>query len=212
MSDEPVILHRGHRWLVVNKPAGWHSVAGRGDEPDVEGWLRQAVPDCAALHEGGLVHRLDQTTSGCLLAATREAERVSLRAAMSGRGGIVVGKRYLARVGAGVRSSGQFDLYFTRRHRGSRKVTVRGVGEDAERGQCAWRVLSRDASRGDLIEVDLLGPGRRHIIRAGMAFLGHPLVGDAMYGGGVGGARLHSASLTVDGQTVAAPAPEWARD
>ncbi|MBC8289002.1 MAG: RNA pseudouridine synthase, partial [Planctomycetes bacterium] len=87
---EPTILHRTEQWLVLNKPSGWHTVAGRGDEPDVESWLRAKVPACSGLDEGGVVHRLDLPTSGCLLAATDETIRATLREAMSGRGQVAI--------------------------------------------------------------------------------------------------------------------------
>ena len=195
---------------MLNKPAGWHTVAGRSDQPTVEGWLAAAVPACAELDEAGLVHRLDSPTSGCLLVATNADTRATLRDAMSGRGGPEIGKRYLARCSGGIEERGRFDLYFTRRHRGSRKVTVRASGEQADRGQCVWRVVDRDAERGDLVEVDLLGPGRRHVIRAGLASLGHPLTGDALYGGAGSPLCLHAMSLDVGGCVVVAPLPVWA--
>ena len=210
-SADPVILHRTEQWLVIDKPSGWHTVAGRGDELDVESWLRGKVPACSELEEAGLVHRLDLPTSGCLLAATDEAIRVALREAMSGRGSVDIHKHYLARCGVGLPDQGAFELYFTKRHRGSRKMTVSQRGDARSAGRCCWRVCER-AGGGDLIEVELLGPGRRHMIRAGMASLGHPLVGDALYGGDASaeGPRLHACRLSINGLVVESPRPDWA--
>jgi len=212
MESEPVILHRGPSWLILDKPAGWHSVQGTGDEPDVETWLGAHDPACAGLEESGLVHRLDLSTSGCLLAATSGEARSSLRAAMSGRGDMDIAKQYLLRCAPGLPEAGTFDLFFTKRHRGSRKMTVSDRGSEACRGQCSWFVHQRDRERGDLVGVSLLGPGRRHCIRAGFAFLKHPLGGDDLYGGagGDGWAQLHASSLMVEGFTVEAPPPFWA--
>jgi 23S rRNA-/tRNA-specific pseudouridylate synthase len=210
MASEPVILQRTPLWLILEKPAGWHSVKGGGSEPDVESWLAAHEPSCADLEESGLVHRLDQPTSGCLMAATSAPSRALLRAAMSGAGEIEIAKQYLARCAPGMPDIGTFDLCFTKRHRGSRKMTVSERGSDACRGRCSWRVQQRDAQRGDLVLVDLHGPGRRHCIRAGLAFLGHPLAGDGLYGGGDGTAQLHAFRLVVDGTCVEAPPPPWA--
>jgi len=59
----------------------------------------------------------------------------------------------------------------------------------------------------------LIGPGRRHQIRAGLSHFGHPLVDGQTYGGaawaeGTGWAALHAHRITLDGTTVVAPPPE----
>jgi 23S rRNA-/tRNA-specific pseudouridylate synthase len=75
----------------------------------------------------------------------------------------------------------------------------------------AWRVVARDALHGDLVELELVGPGRRHQLRASCAHLGHPLVGDALYRGATADSvRLHAWKVEIDGVTVEAPAPPWA--
>jgi 23S rRNA-/tRNA-specific pseudouridylate synthase len=207
----PSILHRTEQWLVIDKPAGWHTVSGRGDEPDVESWLRGKIPACSLLEEAGLVHRLDQPTSGCLLTATDETIRAALRQSMSGHGAAEIRKHYLACCGVGLPDQGAFELYFTKRHRGSRKMTVSARGDDRAVGRCRWRVLSR-APGGDLVEVELLGPGRRHMIRAGLASLGHPILGDVLYGGSnsVASPQLHACRVSINGLVVNSPAPDWA--
>jgi len=217
-SDEPVILRQHPHWLVIAKPAGWHSVsqAGRSQEsieppaPTCEAWIRAHLPACADLHEAGLVHRLDRTTSGCLLVARDEITQRRLRAAISDEDG-GIRKHYLAAVRPGLPSNGEFSLHFTGRHRRSAKVTVHERGDPTSRGRCRWQRLD-SASTADLIEVELVGPGRRHQIRAGFAHLGHPLIGDALYGGdpplaGLAGPALHAWRLEMDGVRVEAPLP-----
>ncbi len=130
---------------------------------------------------------------------------------MGGMGEVDIAKQYLARCAPGLPDQGEFDLCFTKRHRGSRKMTVSERGSDACRGRCSWRVQQRDAQRGDLVLVDLHGPGRRHCIRAGLAFVGAPLVGDLLYGrDGDGAVQLHALRLVIDGTGVEAPPPLWA--
>ena len=76
------------------------------------------------------------------------------------------------------------------------------------------RILGALASGGysGFLELELIGPGKRHQLRAGCAFLGHPLVGDTLYGeGSEGGVRLHAWRIELDGVIAEAPKPAWAR-
>jgi 23S rRNA pseudouridine1911/1915/1917 synthase len=226
--NEPQILHDDGEWFVLDKPAGWHSAeqSGTADAPSVSQWLVGREAALANLPEAGLVHRLDRTTSGCLLVARDVGTQADLREALQvAEGRWASRKSYLALVGPGVEEAGSFDLHFAGRHKSSARVTAKPFGKAAERGRCEWR-LRRRARRGedrcdplafDLISVDLIGPGRRHQIRAGFAYLGHALAGDALYGGlPVTGdlpedwARLHAHRLRVRSVDVEAPAPKWA--
>jgi 23S rRNA-/tRNA-specific pseudouridylate synthase len=219
MCEGPAILHGTDDWLVVDKPVGWHTTGGSGasERPDLEAWLREHVNSSVDLHEAGLVHRLDLFTGGCVLVATNERTRTLLREAMSGRGDIAgaIGKVYLAQTTRDVPERGQFELSFTNRYKRSKKVTVSESGSDKSMGSCRWR----NGCDG-VIEVQLRGPGRRHQIRAGMAFCGFPLIGDALYGGYVNdasdqvpedaGPRLHAWRLYVGDDIVESPRPQWA--
>jgi 23S rRNA pseudouridine1911/1915/1917 synthase len=217
MCIEPRILRESDCWIILDKPDRWHTVAHRGQKsqrdgvsdspPDIESWLRERFQWAGGLEEAGIVHRLDFETSGCLLIAKDEANLSRLRLAFRSESSDVK-KVYLGIAEPGLPARGEFDLHFTSRHRGSKKITVREAGEARHRGRCAWRVLKR-SQLGDLIEVDLLGPGRRHQIRAGLAHLGHPLRGDELYGGRVsaGGMALHAWKLTVDDMETIAPVP-----
>ncbi len=125
-------------------------------------------------------------------------------------------KQYLA-LASGECVSGEFALSFTSRHKGSQKVTVSACSvavRDASIGRCRWSRLERASGANDLhtlLEVDLLGPGRRHQIRAGLAHLAMPLLGDVLYGGEphADGVHLHASKLTVEGVRVSAPPPRW---
>ena len=195
-------------WIAIEKPAGMHSVhSSRGDGgPSVEAILRVAWPPLAALEEAGLVHRLDRETSGVMLVAAAPAASARLRLAIADGS---IRKTYLAAIAvrAALPSSGEFRLWFSSRYRRSARITVRDRG-DGEEGVCRWRTRAILDDRR-LLEVELVGPGRRHQIRAGFAHLGAPLVGDALYGG-VDASRLalHAERLVVEGATIDSPAPE----
>lgn len=208
-------------WVVVDKPSGWHTLAGRSGGATVEAGLRNLVPECAGLPEAGLVHRLDLGTSGCLLAATTASGRTRWRERWSRVGGRGVAKTYLAiaeasadamaREGGGASrelpSEGGFELHFRSRYRRSAKVTVTERGPAETRGECRWRVEERRGRRVRL-SIELIGPGRRHQIRAGLAWLGFPLVGDELYGGpGADRLHLHAWRLAFDETIVESPPP-----
>ncbi|HAC08100.1 MAG TPA: pseudouridine synthase, partial [Phycisphaerales bacterium] len=78
MSEiEPTVIFENDEFLVLDKPSGWHSVAGKGDalgERSVEAWLRERDPEAEHLPEAGLVHRLHPGTSGCPVGAQTIAD------------------------------------------------------------------------------------------------------------------------------------------
>lgn len=210
MTPEPRVIRAFDDWMVLDKPAGLHSVAQAGGGPSVEAWLRATHPAVEGLEEAGLCHRLDQWTSGCLVAATTAEAHERLRSAF-GEAGSGVRKVYLALAARGLPREGRFRLHFESRYKRSAKVSVREAGDAWSAGRCLWRVLGRGPAGLERVEVELIGPGRRHQIRAGLAHLGHPLAGDALYGGatlaGVQGPALHAWRLVVDAHEIEAPPP-----
>lgn len=210
-QQEPRELAALQDWFVLDKPAGWHSVAQEGSEgASMEAWLRSRHPECSALEESGLCHRLDRWTSGCLAVARTPEAHARLREAFSQAGG-GVRKVYLALAAKGLASEGRFRLHFESRYKRSAKVTVTESGDAWSAGRCLWKVLRRGPGPHDLVQVELVGPGRRHQIRAGLAHLGHPLAGDTLYGGSAAaeseGPALHAWKLEIDGHAVQAAPP-----
>ena len=173
------LLHLDEQLLAVDKPAGMPS---HPLEPGERGTVVNALvarhPECADAsadpREGGLVHRLDTLTSGVLLAArTHEAWRV-VREAFAGRR---VDKRYLAVVTGPVADNGEIDLPL--RHRGDHvEPSLSGAGREA---LSEFRVLARSADAA-LLEVRI-HTGVLHQIRAHLAAIGAPVLGDTTYGG-----------------------------
>ncbi len=220
---QPQAIGQTEQWLVINKPSGWHCVrtghGGHGSgsdeasssDPVLQDWLEAQFPELAPLRESGLVQRLDYLTSGCVIAGRSDEAVARLRSAIRRPSG-GIGKTYLAMV-EGDASPGSFELFFHSRYRRSRKISVSDSGADAERGQCRWRVRTRFPHH-TLLEVDLIGPGRRHQIRAGLSHLGHPLLGDELYGGPPWDGRfgLHAWRVVIDSEPAEAPQPDsWAR-
>lgn len=221
MAEQPLLLHSAADFSIYHKPVGWHSVRqGRSEGgPCFQDWLEAQQPNAASLTEAGIVHRLDVSTSGCLAVAQTPQAHIRLRARMGSSVGAAsaagpgVTKLYLALARPGLPELGEFLLYFSSRYKGSKKVTVRDKGGIEELGRCRWRVLRR-GDEGDAVALWLLGPGRRHQLRAGLAFFGHPLCGDGLYGAPPDprfeqGAALHAWMLELEGVRVVAPAPFW---
>ena len=189
------VLHVDAQLIAVDKAAGMPShPLEPGERGTVVNALVARYPECADAsedpREGGLVHRLDTLTSGVLLAArTPEAWR-ALREAFSGR---QVDKRYLAVVTGPVADEGEIDLPL--RHRGDHVEPALGGG--GREALTDFRVLSRAADAA-LLEVRIR-TGVLHQIRAHLAAIGAPVLGDEAYGGrphpGLERFFLHAAHL-----------------
>ena len=201
--SEPRVVQEIEGGFVVDKPSGWHTVAGRG-EPCIETWLGEQDPEQLHLPEAGLVHRLDHGTSGCLLVAKdlESSERYQ-----EGMRNESIHKRYMVLVRGRMQRDGFFLRYFTSRYKRSKKITVSETGIKKHQGSCKWSVVGTQGNR-TLIDLKLMGPGRRHQVRAGLASLGFPIIGDELYGG-VRAERLmlHASRLSSPTFSVDIPAP-----
>ncbi len=193
----------GAGWLVVDKPAGRGVHPLRPDQQDtVLNAVAARHPEIVGVGEGGLrsgvVHRLDVDTTGALLFAYDEDVWRRLRGAFSEHR---VEKRYLALVAGRFERSRPVELTLavTRHH--PARVEVVSSGR-----RCRMHVTPvRVFANATLVEVKL-ETGFLHQIRASMAHLGFPVVGDREYGGAAP-TDAARADATGDVPAVSAPRP-----
>lgn len=198
-SPSLVVLYEDEDVLALDKPPGITAQPTPGRVGD-------SLVDLASRHLGyaaGLVHRLDRETSGVTLFGKHAEATARLAAAFrEGR----AKKAYLAVTTPGLPLEGIIDLPLSRdpsrpgRWRASR----------AANGVPAVTHYTRRSDDGRASLVDLFPQtGRTHQLRAHLAGIGHPIVGDRLYGG-LEGPRclLHARQLVIDGVTFEAPVPE----
>lgn len=206
------IIFENEDFFVLNKAPSTHSVkSAKNSEFTVQDWVEQKFPALQDLPDSGLLHRLDYETSGCLMVAKNSQAYEKFRDEIRSEGAIR--KIYWA-LSNRKPSALSFDFYFFSRYRGSKKVSVKKTGKPGERGQGKIRIL-KNTKDLFLFEVELLGPGKRHQIRAALAELDAPLVGDSLYGGKDWGKgiALHARELRIESANPVADVPiSWKSD
>ena len=172
------IVHEDEHLLVLNKPAGLVVHPGAGNPAGtVLNALLHHDPALAMLPRAGIVHRLDKDTSGLMVVACTLAAHTALVDMLSRHD---VERQYEAIVLGPLIAGGTVDAPIGRHHSDRLRQAVRDE-EDGKHAITHYRLRERFRAH-TLIQCNL-ETGRTHQIRVHMAHIGHPLVGDPLYGG-----------------------------
>lgn len=214
-EDLPLeILYEDDDLAVVVKPCGMvvHPAAGNEDGTLVNALLfhLKNLSGIGGALRPGIVHRLDKDTSGLLLVAKNDAAHLALSNALKAR---EIHKTYRAVARGSFRESdGVIEAPIGRSPKDRKKMAIVPDGRYA---RTEYRVLE-SLHGASLVDVNLI-TGRTHQIRVHFAHIGHPLLGDPLYGGkenrpAVGRLMLHARRIEfthpTSGKIMVFEAPE----
>lgn len=218
-EDIPLeIVYEDEDILVINKPAGLVVHPGNGNESGtlVNALLGRGTQLAASSSRPGIVHRIDKDTSGLLVVAKNDEAMLFLQSQLSDHS---MHREYIALVkGIILESDGKIDAPIGRDriHPTKQAVDLAKGKESVTFFHVEKRYRKSDAT---LITCRLL-TGRTHQIRVHMDYIGHPVIGDPVYGSGnrklyKDGQLLHAYRLTLTHpktkkeMTFEAPLPEY---
>lgn len=171
------VIYQDDDVIVINKPAGvlTHAKGVQSDEFSVAEFVRPLTSDGVETNRPGIVHRLDRGTSGVIIAAKNTEAKRWLQGQFSKRN---VKKTYLALVEGHLKETRailQLPI-----ERNPKKPQTFRVGANGKPAETAYSVET-SYKTNDLVS---LSPhtGRTHQLRVHMEYLGHPIVGDPIYG------------------------------
>lgn len=178
------IVYEDEHLLVIDKPAGLvvHPAAGNRDGTLVNALLHHcgsSLSGIGGVARPGIVHRIDKDTSGLLVIAKHDKAHEGLAKQFAAHS---IDRRYLAIVsGVPRQAEGSVDAPLARSPQNRKKIAVvkDGRGKRAVTHWTRLKILNDSA----LVECRL-ETGRTHQVRVHMASIGHPLVGDPVYGRG----------------------------
>lgn len=169
------IVFEDQNILVLNKPAGLVVHPGSGNwSGTLLNALLHHVPSLETVPRAGIVHRLDKETSGLMVVAKTLPAQTDLVRQLQARS---VARHYFALVHGAVRAAGSVDAPIGRHPTQRTRMAVVEGGRDAR----THYVIRERFAAATLVECKL-ETGRTHQIRVHMASIGHPLVGDPVYG------------------------------
>ncbi len=216
---EPEIITETGEYYVINKPAGF-ACEPPFSGPTVRDWLlEQRKVDPNIWDEEtryGIVHRLDTDTSGVLIWAKTPSAQAQLRLLWQGR---AVEKNYLALVAGEIGKSGTVELPIMRDNRNDRQIVAFFPDQKARPAITNYVRLASGEIHHNPVSLVSAHPitGRTHQIRVHMKSIGHPIVGDKLYGEKASDIIaqdlvlnrqfLHAQSIVIEGVRYEAPLP-----
>lgn len=174
--DLPV-LYEDRSCVVINKPLGVlsHSKGAFNPEATVATWLAGRIQGMSG-ERAGIVHRLDRATSGVMICAKTSKALSWLQKQFSERN---VKKTYIAIVeGAPPKEQAVIDMPI---ERNPKKPQTFRVGANGKPSTTAYRII-RENKKYSLLELQP-ATGRTHQLRVHLSQIGHPILGDVLYGG-----------------------------
>lgn len=196
--------------IVINKPSGMvvHPAAGNTDGTLVNALLAHcgdSLSGIGGVIRPGIVHRIDKDTSGLLVAAKNDAAHAALAEAIKRHD---VKRTYVAVIcGSMPDDSGTVNEPIGRHPADRKKMAViRDLTGHARNAVTHWNICEHYT--GASLVVCRLETGRTHQIRVHMAFLGHPVLGDPVYGGETGNVFSQNRGL-IHGQCLHAARLEF---
>ena len=181
-ADIPLdIVYEDEDVLVINKPKGLvvHPAAGHQEDTLVNGLLFSKAGELSGINgelRPGIVHRIDKDTSGLLAVAKNDLAHVMLASQLKDH---TMARTYEAIVcGVLKEDSGTVDAPIGRHPTDRKKMCV--TQRNSKRAVTHWEVIRR--YRGYTHIRCKLETGRTHQIRVHMAYIGHPILGDTVYG------------------------------
>ena len=204
--EPPPVLVRDRAFLIIDKPSGLPVHPGRAGGASVEDFFQRWR---RGRQGPWLAHRLDQDTAGCLVIALKKEFLLQAQAAFAAG---EVHKTYWAVLsGVPAEAAGVIDAPLAKQTiERAWKMVPDPAGQSAV---THWRVLGTGPGMA-LVEFTPK-TGRTHQIRAHAALLGHPILGDAVYGGGAGQMQLLARAIalpTPPQATATAPVPAHMRE
>jgi 23S rRNA pseudouridine1911/1915/1917 synthase len=175
------VLYEDEHLLAINKAAGMvvHPGVGTGEDTLVHALLAHCaggLSGVGGVERPGIVHRLDKETSGVLLAAKNDAAHRGLSEQFAGRH---LRKEYLALVSGVPRlQSGVIERAISRHPVHRERMTV---GEGGRPARTDWAIVEAFGDKAALLRCRIHS-GRTHQIRVHLKSIGHPLLGDKVYG------------------------------
>jgi 23S rRNA pseudouridine1911/1915/1917 synthase len=183
---EPLkIIHEDENFLVFNKwPNQFIHPLSYDESDNCLSYLRQIRPELLRVNEShydrGLLYRLDYETSGVMIYVKKDELYKDLRENFSTA---AIEKKYLCIVSGECKLAGAFKHSFSATQEKGKRIRVSSDLSKDQIGELSLKPLEYNADKNQTLMEVILKSGLRHQIRAQLAFLGFPLLGDEFYGG-----------------------------